>query len=95
MTALLLTIIGILIAAVGSYYCYKQYEHILKQKGKDIIVNVNPEIKIQSGIKITETKIENVEVDTLKMDDDYYTKFAVGLLRHSKNGDNIDIFETK
>ena len=50
---------------------------------------INPEIKIP------EIPIEKKEEKIIKMDEEYYTKLGVNILRSKKMGDDFDIFETK
>jgi hypothetical protein len=94
-TTLTLTILGLIVASIGAYYTFRQYWHQQNHKEKDIIVNVSPEIKINPEIKIPEIPVEKQDEKTIKMDEEYYTKLGVNILRSKKMGDDFDIFETK
>ena len=101
--SLLLGLIGLLIALAGLYYAYKQYTHQKEEKRtapdkeKDIIINVNPDFKFDSHINVNGNNSSNnaQPIETSKMDEDYYLRLGVKILRSKKPDDEFDINEIK
>lgn len=92
--SIFLTVLGLVVAIIAAYFGIKQYLHQINTKEKQIIVNVKPEIKIEPGIKIANSKVQDIDESKSIMDGEYYTKLGVDLFRTKKQGDDFDIKET-
>lgn len=89
------TFLALLVALVGVFYTIKQYIHQKLVKEKDINLFFKPEIKIEPEIKISENDIKNQIDNKVNMNDEYYTKLGVDILRSKKQGDDFNIEEIK
>ncbi|MBI1289507.1 MAG: hypothetical protein GC178_18215 [Flavobacteriales bacterium] len=86
-------ILALVVGTITGFIALLHFQHDKGKKQQDVVVNFNPEIKVEPMYTAEEKAVSSkpVEPELPELNDEYYKELGLNVYRAKKSGDEFDI----